>query len=109
MRSAAGSGRAASSNAPSARSRKQSFTGRSSGLLVEVELHRRRRVRARLGGEIGFLAEAEDAGEEDRGHALDGGVVVAGEVVEAAALDADAVLGALQLRLQFLEVGRGLE
>src|SRR6187402_678698 len=107
MRSAAPRPTAASST-DSRRSRR-SFKGGRLRLLVEVEGNRRRCVGAGLGREVGLLVEAHDAGEEDRRHALDRGVIVPGELVKPAALDADAVLSPLELGLQLLEVGGRLE
>src|SRR4051812_23029123 len=109
MRSAPGSQPAASMATSSNPTRRNGITGRPSGLLVEIEFHLGRFLRAGLGREIRLFLEAENAGKENRRHALDGRVIVAGEVVEAAALDTDAVLGALELGLEFLEVRGGLQ
>src|SRR6266852_7248258 len=67
--------------------------------------------RARLCLEIGLLVEAvaEEASEEGRRKTVALGVDLARRIVEAHALDRNAVLGALELRLQVAEVRRRLE
>ena len=52
---------------------------------------------------------AEHAGEDDGGEALDGDVVGLDGFVEAATLDGDAVLGALELDLEVAETGGGFQ
>ena len=78
-------------------------------LGVEVKLDRRRLFGAGCRGEIGLLLESEDGGKEGRGHAFDGGVVVAGQVVETAALHRNAILRTFELGLQHLKTGAGLQ
>src|SRR5690606_32566177 len=81
------------------------FRLRRSWLRAKVDL--RRDLRARSGGEVGALIEAHDARKEHGGHALDRGIVILHDGVELAAFDGNAVLGSLELRLQFGEILRG--
>src|SRR3954462_6369018 len=104
MRSAAASALAASRPAIRKKNWQRRRTRVSSGLLAEIEFHLGGVFRTGFGGEVGLFLEAHDPGEEHRRHAPDRGVVVARQVVEPAALDTDAVLGALELRLQLLEI-----
>ena len=73
------------------------------------EFHRRCRLRSGLGLEVGVLLEAEQSGEDIAGEAADGGVELAGRVVEVLACHVDAVLRAFQLGLQLQEVLVGLQ
>ena len=73
------------------------------------KFHRRCRLRSGLGLEIGALLEAEQSGQDVLGEAADGGVELAGRVVEVLACHVDAVLRAFQLGLQLQEVLVGLQ
>src|SRR5579862_4963033 len=76
-----------------------------------LELHFRRGLGALLRLEVGLDVEAgaEEAGDQHRREALALGVEALRRLVVAHALDGDAVLGALELRLQVTEVLGGLE
>src|SRR6478735_1416594 len=102
MRSAAP--RPVATSSAASRSRRRGFTG-GLRLLVEVERNGRWRVGAGFGREIGLLVKSHHAGEKRGGQAFDRDIVVASELVEAAAFDADPVLRAFELGLEFLEVG----
>src|SRR4051812_38485922 len=109
MRSAPARAAPTNTAATNSTTRRNELTRRSSGLLVEVELHLWCVLGPGLRREVGLFLEPENSGEEDGGDAFDGGIVVAREVVEAAPLHADAILRALELSLQLLEVGGGPE
>src|SRR2546428_146238 len=79
------------------------------GRGAELELHRRCLLRPGRGLEVRLLLEAHHPGEEGRGEALPRGVVLLRLLVEAHALDRDAVLRALELRLEVAEVLVGLQ
>ena len=73
------------------------------------EFHRRCRLRSGLSLEIGALFEAEQSGQDVLGEAADGGIELAGRVIEVLACHVDAVLRTFQLGLQFQEVLVGLQ
>src|SRR5690348_12867906 len=75
--------------------------------FAEIELNFWRSLGARRGGKIGPFFEAEHAGIENRRERFDGGVVRLHCFIEITSLDTDPVFGALELRLQVLEILRG--
>src|SRR5215471_11491936 len=78
-------------------------------LVSALELHLGRLLTAWRRLEIGLLLEAAERGHDAAGEQPEPGVVVAHGLVEAHALDGDAILGALELALQGEEVLVGLE
>src|SRR5689334_20617896 len=77
--------------------------------IIEVKMDRRRNVAALLRLKIGPGGKAGHVGDDKGRETLDGGIVVLGRLVEKIAGRGDAVLGALQLRLEIEEVLVGLQ
>src|SRR5258705_4321221 len=72
---------------------------------AKIEIHLRGNIRSLSGRKIGSRGKAEQTCEKCCWHALHGPVVCLHRLVEFAAFNGDAILGSLELRLQFLEIG----
>src|SRR5580704_17481398 len=69
--------------------------------LAEIELHLGRILRTRGGGKIRLIVEIKHAGIQNGGERFDGGVILLNRSVEIPAFEPDAILGAVELSLQF--------